>query len=115
MPWMESEDRTEAGEDGAALAERVRLGDHAAEKDLYVRFSGRVFAMGVARLKDREAARELAVDGTALMALAGRPGGPWLGRLQAHLLERVLEDPGLNTPAALRSAAEAWLRGLPDA
>ena len=62
MPWMESEDRTEAGEDGAALAERVRLGDHAAEKDLYVRFSGRVFAMGVARLKDREAARELAVD-----------------------------------------------------
>lgn len=60
-------------------------------------------------------ARELAVDGTALMALAGRPGGPWLGRLQAHLLERVLEDPGLNTPAALKSAAEAWLGGPPDA
>ncbi|MBI4913304.1 MAG: HD domain-containing protein [Acidobacteria bacterium] len=54
--------------------------------------------------------KELALDGTALMAQAGRPGGPWLGQLQKHLLERVLEDPGLNTEEGLRQAAEAWLR-----
>lgn len=59
--------------------------------------------------------RELALDGTALMALAGRPGGPWLGRLQAHLLEQVLDEPGRNTVDALRAVAEAWLRGDPPA
>ncbi|MBK8725679.1 MAG: hypothetical protein IPL96_06380 [Holophagaceae bacterium] len=51
----------------------------------------------------------LAIDSLALMDLAGRPGGPWLGRLQKHLLEAVLEDPGLNTDAALRDLAARWL------
>ncbi|BDU77516.1 CCA tRNA nucleotidyltransferase [Mesoterricola sediminis] len=56
------------------------------------------------------AVKDLALDGRALMALAGRKGGPWLGRLQAQLMERVLEDPGLNTAAALEAEARAWLR-----
>lgn len=60
-------------------------------------------------------AKELALDGQALMALAGRPGGPWLGALQAHLLEQVLEEPGRNTVDALQMLAEAWLRGDPPA
>lgn len=53
--------------------------------------------------------RELALDGAALMGLAGRSGGPWLGNLQRHLLEAVLEDPGLNTPERL---AELALKAL---
>ncbi|WP_243301570.1 CCA tRNA nucleotidyltransferase [Geothrix oryzisoli] len=47
--------------------------------------------------------RALALDGAALMALTGRPGGPWLGELQRDLLEAVIEDPGLNTPETLAS------------
>lgn len=54
-------------------------------------------------------AADLALQGRAVMDLAGRPGGPWLGRLQKHLLEAVLEDPGLNTDAALRDLAARWL------
>ena len=53
--------------------------------------------------------RELALDGKALMALAGRKGGPWLGQLQAFLLEAVLEDPDLNATEPLAAAAQQWL------
>jgi tRNA nucleotidyltransferase/poly(A) polymerase len=45
--------------------------------------------------------KDLALDGAALMRLAGRPGGPWLGELQRHLLEAVLEAPERNTAEAL--------------
>lgn len=51
----------------------------------------------------------LALDGKALMKLAGRSGGPWLGDLQKHLLDAVLEDPALNHPSDLATLAEAWL------
>ena len=57
-------------------------------------------------------AKELALDGNALMALAGRPGGPWLGELQKHLLEAVLEEPTRNTAEELRALASAWLAAL---
>ncbi len=60
-------------------------------------------------------AKELALDGTALMDLAGRPGGPWLGALQKHLLEQVLEEPGRNTASGLGDLARAWLGGGPAA
>lgn len=52
--------------------------------------------------------QDLHLDGRALMKLLGRSGGPWLGRLQRHLLERVLEQPALNTPAGLQAEALAW-------
>lgn len=52
---------------------------------------------------------QLALDGRALMALAGRPGGPWLGALQRHLLDQVLEDPRRNERAFLEATALAWL------
>jgi len=55
----------------------------------------------------------LALDGRALMALAGRPGGPWLGRLQHALMQAVLEDPTRNHPAALAPLAQAWLAQNP--
>jgi len=54
--------------------------------------------------------RDLALDGAALMRLAGRPGGPWLGDLQKRLLESVLDDPGINTPERM---AELVRRELP--
>lgn len=67
------------------------------------------------RLRSIRAARpplrtaELALQGRALMELAGRPGGTWLGRLQKHLLEAVLEDPALNTEVGLKGLARGWL------
>lgn len=68
-------------------------------------------AATLARLEAVAAARPplsvkaLALDGEALMALAGRKGGPWLGELQKALLEAVLEDPSLNTPEVLADLA----------
>jgi tRNA nucleotidyltransferase/poly(A) polymerase len=55
------------------------------------------------------AIKSLALDGRALMALAGRGGGPWLGELQAWLLEQVLEDPDRNRPEPLKELASSWL------
>ncbi len=51
------------------------------------------------------AVRDLALDGTALMKLAGRSGGPWLGELQRQLLVAVMDDPGLNRAEALAEIA----------
>jgi hypothetical protein len=55
-------------------------------------------------------AQELALDGRDLMELAGRPGGPWLGALQKHLLEAVLEEPSRNQVEDLRRIALDWLQ-----
>ena len=46
----------------AALFERIRLGDAAAEEELVQSFGGKVFAMAVARTRDREASRDLVQD-----------------------------------------------------
>jgi putative nucleotidyltransferase with HDIG domain len=54
--------------------------------------------------------KDLALDGAALMELAGRPGGPWLGELQRQLLEAVLEAPELNTAETLAEVARERLR-----
>ena len=55
----------------------------------------------------------LALDGRALMALAGRPGGRWLGQLQHALLQAVLDDPGQNQPEALGRLTRDWLEANP--
>ena len=54
--------------------------------------------------------KDLALDGRALMTLAERPGGPWLGALQKHLLEVVLEDPAKNTAGVLSRIASMALK-----
>jgi tRNA nucleotidyltransferase/poly(A) polymerase len=70
----------------------------------------------LARLESLEAAKPplsvkaLALDGRALMALAGRPGGPWLGDLQKRLLDIVIEDPAKNTPGVLSRIAASALK-----
>jgi len=55
------------------------------------------------------AIQALALDGRALMELAGRPGGPWLGQLQHFLMEAVLDNPERNQPGPLRELAAGWL------
>ncbi|HJV49256.1 MAG TPA: HD domain-containing protein [Geothrix sp.] len=54
--------------------------------------------------------RDLALDGAALMVLAGRKGGPWLGELQKRLLEAVLDAPDLNTAERLGDMVRQWLK-----
>ena len=46
----------------AALFERIRLGDAKAEDELVESFGGKVYAMAVARTRDREASRDLVQD-----------------------------------------------------
>ena len=56
--------------------------------------------------------KALALDGAALMKLAGRPGGPWLGELQRRLLEAVLDKPEINTAERLSERALRLLLDL---
>ena len=49
-------------ETSPALVQRIRVGDAAAEDRLIQQFSPRVFAMAVARTRDREASRDLVQD-----------------------------------------------------
>jgi tRNA nucleotidyltransferase (CCA-adding enzyme) len=58
--------------------------------------------------RDAIAVNELAVTGKDLMTALDMPAGPALGRILAVLLERVLDDPALNTAAKLIEIA----RGL---
>jgi tRNA nucleotidyltransferase (CCA-adding enzyme) len=51
---------------------------------------------------------ELALDGLALMEVIGADSGTWVGEALRHLLDRVLADPGLNTPPALSAVARDW-------
>jgi len=103
-------------EDGLDLGRwaAFRLADQRA-KGLEVAAREREHAVILARLESLAAAappltvKALALDGAALMALAGRQGGPWLGRLQQELLEAVIEDPSLNTPGALAELAKTRL------
>lgn len=55
--------------------------------------------------------RDLALSGRDVMELLDRPAGPHVGRLLHQLLERVIEDPALNT----RERLTPLLRELADA
>ncbi len=50
---------------------------------------------------------DLAVRGADVMAIAGLGPGPEVGAMLERLLDEVLEDPALNTPAALRARIAA--------
>jgi tRNA nucleotidyltransferase (CCA-adding enzyme) len=54
---------------------------------------------------------DLAVGGREVMAALGIPPGPQVGRILAVLLDRVLEDPALNTREALLAIALDVPRG----
>ncbi len=55
--------------------------------------------------RDALSASELAVTGKDLMEALAMPAGPQLGRLLVALLERVLDEPALNTREGLLSLA----------
>ena len=104
------------GEDGLDLARwgAFRLADQRAkgtDGDAREREHAEILARleAVAATAPPLAVKALALDGAALMALAGRRGGPWLGELQRELLEAVIEDPSLNTPEALSALARTRL------
>jgi tRNA nucleotidyltransferase/poly(A) polymerase len=106
-------------EDGLALDRwaAFRLADQRA-KGLETEAREREHAAVLARLEALAAAapplsvRALALDGAALMKLADRKGGLWLGDLQRQLLDAVIEDPSLNTPEALAVLAQQRLNGV---
>lgn len=52
--------------------------------------------------------KTLALDGKAIMNALGTGPSPVVGQATRHLLELVLEDPSLNTPAGLTTALNAW-------
>ncbi len=54
--------------------------------------------------------RALVLDGRALLALAGKRAGAWVGELQKHLLDAVIEDPALNTTKDLEDLVQGWLK-----
>jgi tRNA nucleotidyltransferase (CCA-adding enzyme) len=54
---------------------------------------------------DAIAIKELALNGSELMTQLAMKPGPGVGRLLAALLDRVLEDPTLNTHAGLLELA----------
>jgi tRNA nucleotidyltransferase (CCA-adding enzyme) len=51
----------------------------------------------------------LAMDGNEMMRLAGKPSGPWIGKMQRHLLDAVIDDPKLNNANDLKKMAKNWL------
>ena len=51
---------------------------------------------------------ELALDGHDVVEILGVPRGPTVGEALRHLLDRVLEDPHLNTRPSLTSELKSW-------
>lgn len=52
--------------------------------------------------------QDLSVDGRRAMEVLGAPPGPHVGEAIRHLLDRVLDDPGLNRPDALEEELRRW-------
>ena len=55
--------------------------------------------------------RELALDGSGIMAALNVGPSAIVGQATRHLLELVLDDPGRNTPQALTDALRTWQAG----
>lgn len=94
----------------------VRMADRSGKRTSGIVDHGETLALkerllAIAEAKPPMKPQDLALDGRALMTLAKRKGGPWLGELQKQLLEAVLDNPGLNTPEELTVLAESALKG----
>jgi tRNA nucleotidyltransferase (CCA-adding enzyme) len=90
--WMS--DAESAVDDLVTIAKAEGHGGRLAEVVKAIRASGAPLAVG-----------DLAVKGEDLMA-AGVPEGPQMGEMLRTLLERVLEDPELNTKETLLELVE---------
>ncbi len=62
----------------------------------------------VERSRPAVSVADLALDGRSVMEVLGVRGGPAVGEALRHLLERVLDEPGLNTRASLTSELKTW-------
>ena len=51
---------------------------------------------------------DLALDGAKVMGRLGIAPGPRVGEAMRYLLDRVLDEPGLNTPQALGQLLDEW-------
>ncbi len=85
------------GEDPAAA--KRRLGD------LEVML-GRIRQTGFLALRRLD----LAIDGADVMQHLGCAPGPRVGQALAYLTDRIVDDPSLNEPAALRDLLDVWAR-----
>ena len=65
-------------------------------------------ALRVLRARPPLAAADLALDGRAVMDVVKVPPGRAVGLALRHLLDRVLDDPGMNTRPALEAELRAW-------
>jgi len=68
----------------------------------------RARALRVLRARPPLAATDLALDGRAVMDVVKVPPGRAVGLALRHLLDRVLDDPRLNTRRALEAELRAW-------
>jgi tRNA nucleotidyltransferase (CCA-adding enzyme) len=77
-----------------------------------VRLSERLRALAAA--KPPLTTKELALTGGDIMAALGIGPSPQVGQATKFLLERVLDEPALNTPEGLRELLRVWRAGLPS-
>jgi tRNA nucleotidyltransferase (CCA-adding enzyme) len=57
--------------------------------------------------------QDLALDGRAVMRILAAGPGPHVGEALRHLLDRVLEDPAVNSAEALERELRAWSADRP--
>ena len=109
-----------AGEDEAALLialrrAELRCGKRAGSEKAKAALT-RVDALEAAIERVRHAGAlalrrfDLAIDGKQVMERLACEAGPEVGQALSYLTDRVVEDPSLNTPEALRALLEAWAR-----
>jgi tRNA nucleotidyltransferase (CCA-adding enzyme) len=96
-----------AMEDLFTLRAADAAGTRADEPDLSNLDEFRARIAHVLAAKPALSTRELAVDGRELMEALGIGPGPRVGALLDALIERVLDDPSLNTPERLLALARA--------
>jgi tRNA nucleotidyltransferase (CCA-adding enzyme) len=90
----------------AAEAQARTFGQRAAAVAQVEALSARIAA--VRRTSPPLAVSDLALDGRAVADALGVQPGPHVGEALRHLLDRVLDDPALNEPQALRAELERW-------
>ena len=66
--------------------------------------AGRIEALA----KQPLSTKDLALDGAAIMSALQTGPGPAVGKASRFLLDRVLENPALNTPEELRALLATW-------
>lgn len=86
------------------MADAIGSGSRAPDIDSLRAFARRIHAVLASAVA--LSVRDLAIDGAEVMRRLELPSGPEVGRVLEQLLEEVLEDPALNTPAGLRARLE---------